>query len=530
MTAEDLALLSGCHFVIMHRSKVFSIVLFALATWCLGVIYVLPNRTKIQRHMRLLPIPINSENNWKPVERRDLGHDRPVRRLKWASIGCDATKVNEDLKLTLSRYFNMIRDQKQYNFLFDCIHRRQTLQGPGFTRDTFGKMNNNSRTFHIPNLRPYHTAKQNLCRISTEAFKAFGIHIVPPCIPTPLMAGLDTRSLYPEYTKWLFKKSDAHGGKGQKIIKAGLLPSFPEVGVVQALIKPLLFDGRKVDIRLFALVASLDPPRIFLSQSGFTRIGSENEEKATNLGGLMKDYKVQQFATERGRASAGTLSNYMALIKSKGISPQAVWNRMQDKIAAEFLVSGQKYFGCKTNKVPYPCGTTSAKAVVDMIVDEWGEPYIMETGLGGFVKEYSGATEFQLKPNGKSHFESFDPIASLEARKAEWGIISMFMTPVSDTQSKTGFHIWLQNQREIMNKLHVSEKYTFLECLSLLEGMAAESLSACENGMVSILPRKWKEYDVKWKFHDSDKLLYEVHEAFLASRGPLSDQCVKLKF
>lgn len=523
----------------MLRIKVSSVLLLGIVIWCLGFIYALFDWWTVKRDLKYIALDAGGEKHPKPFERRgsqytrDLGirHANAIQRFTWASIGCDATKINEDLGVTLSRYFNMSRDQKQYNFLFDCIHRRQTLDGPGFTRGTFAQLNNNSRIFHIPNLRPHHTAKENLCRISTVAFETYGMHIVPPCVPTPLKAGLDTSTLHPGYTKWLFKKSDAHGGKGQRIFKTGPLPAFPEVGVVQALIKPLLFDGRKVDIRLFALVASLDPPRIFLSQNGFTRIGSENEEKATNLGGLRSNYKVQQFATERGRASAGTLANYMAWIQSKGISPQAVWNRIQDKVAAEFLVSGQQYFGCKTNEIAYRCGTTSAKAVVDIIVDERGEPYIMETGLGGFVKEYTGATEFQLKPNGKSHFESFDPIASLEARKAEWGIISMFMTPVVAVAAKQKFHVWLQSQQEMRRKLRVSQKYTYSECETLLEGMVAESTSACENGMVNILPRKWREYDMKWKFDDSDRALYEVHEAFIASvDAPLSDSCVKLKF
>lgn len=86
---------------------------------------------------------------------------------------------------------------------------------------------------------------------------------------------------------WIVKPPNLNNGTGIHVIPNNIdsIPEYPTC--VQSYIKgPLLIDGYKFDIRLYVLVTSFDPLRIYLYEDGLVRIAteeySEDEDKVTD--------------------------------------------------------------------------------------------------------------------------------------------------------------------------------------------------------------------------------------------------------
>jgi hypothetical protein len=80
--------------------------------------------------------------------------------------------------------------------------------------------------------------------------------------------------------KFILKPANGSLGYGIQILPPGAAMPKPydapdATGVAQEYIEPLLLDGRKFDLRVYALVACLDPLRVFISRDGIARFCAE---------------------------------------------------------------------------------------------------------------------------------------------------------------------------------------------------------------------------------------------------------------
>lgn len=62
--------------------------------------------------------------------------------------------------------------------------------------------------------------------------------------------------------------------------------------VQEYLNKPLLWDGYKIDLRIYVLVTNCDPLRIFLYQDGLVRLSTEKYSSASEKNLVTINFKL----------------------------------------------------------------------------------------------------------------------------------------------------------------------------------------------------------------------------------------------
>jgi hypothetical protein len=80
---------------------------------------------------------------------------------------------------------------------------------------------------------------------------------------------------------WIWKPSNSSCGRGIHLLRSSISQKKREAlqkrsGVVQRYVdRPLLIDGYKFDLRLYVVVTSYDPLKIYLSSEGLVRLATE---------------------------------------------------------------------------------------------------------------------------------------------------------------------------------------------------------------------------------------------------------------
>jgi hypothetical protein len=420
----------------------------------------------------------------------------------------------------------MIEDPYHFDVLFDASHDpTQVLKLPGWTGEVeiFANLGPRSRVLRIPNVE-YYTANRGLsCQVSNKGYQATGIRITPPCFVGPV---IDLRGSIRRFTNiksWVFKKDGTSGGSGQLIFHRDTSQrSIEDKGVLQGLIEPIPLFGRKADIRLFAVISSFDPPRIYLSRHGIVRVGSKNLTEPTNTH-FQEVYHRDSIsmtplhASEQSPTYVVTLGHYWSTLRSHGVNVNSIWSKIKKMIALEFLLLGQNRFGCKTNKIPYRCGRATLFAVMDIIIDKAGEPFIMET--------MTSSHTFKVQ-SGNSTSWIFN---NMEYRKALWGGVALQMSTLTEVSARVKFLEWLRDS-DIIGKLDTIQKYSMEESINILADMAVEGRFSCHVNYENILPALAERNEFSQFFDLEDKLLYEIHRSYSPFHSFYKRSCVPFKF
>jgi len=106
--------------------------------------------------------------------------------------------------------------------------------------------------------------------------------ITPPgfILPDDLRAWEISREQHPD-ALWIWKPPNSSCGRGIRVLRSSLDSSTERSlsqrkGVVQRYIdKPLLLDGYKFDLRLYVVVTSFDPLKVYLNAEGLVRLATE---------------------------------------------------------------------------------------------------------------------------------------------------------------------------------------------------------------------------------------------------------------
>ncbi|KAJ3202966.1 Tubulin polyglutamylase ttll6 [Dinochytrium kinnereticum] len=145
-----------------------------------------------------------------------------------------------------------------------------------------------------------------------------------------------------------------HGCQGKGIFLFRSLKSIsPHKGsnlIVQSYIpKPFLIDNLKFDLRVYVLVTSVDPLRIFIHRSGLARFATQKYSDPTdaNMGDVcmhLTNYAINKHSNNfvRGdaddRGSKRTLASVLKMIEDRGKATSAeLWDRIEEVIVKTLL-------------------------------------------------------------------------------------------------------------------------------------------------------------------------------------------------
>lgn len=219
---------------------------------------------------------------------------------------------------------------------------------------------------------------------------------------------------------WIVKPRNLHNGYGIYLISApDEAPREPGWVVQRYVDNPYLIEQRKMNLRVFLLITSVSPPRVYLFQGGHTIFSVEPYEHGSqNLDNLpmhvahsnvFGDAVAAQYEEtkkimghEFAEWTYDRLADYM---RDQGVDTDALWSRLETvatEVVKLFVTNGlfeqQAAKGCRFAYIPKIIG-------LDILIDQTGRPWLMEIE--------SGPTLNGMFDGGVKHNDVFATVAAM---------------------------------------------------------------------------------------------------------------------
>ncbi|XP_048003161.1 tubulin monoglutamylase TTLL4-like isoform X6 [Leguminivora glycinivorella] len=194
--------------------------------------------------------------------------------------------------------------------------------------------------------------------------------------------------------RWIIKPPASARGTGIKVVSRWTqIPKKRPVVVQRYVSKPYLINGNKFDMRLYVLVTSVHPLRIYLFKDGLARFASVkyNDELTSlndrymhltnySINRLSKNYTPNEdFAACEGHK--WTLQSLFQYLKSeKNVDVDALWSSMKD-LVIKTVISGEASISSLTKAnitSRYNCYELFG---IDVLLDEDLKPWLLEVNI-----------------------------------------------------------------------------------------------------------------------------------------------------
>lgn len=209
-----------------------------------------------------------------------------------------------------------------------------------------------------------------------------------------------SKELKPSKRTFIIKPDRGSLGKGIVLVQdPSDLESYPETAVAQRYISPFLIDGLKFDLRIYVLVTSMNPLRIYIHNEGMVRFCTKKYNKPTHnnlhdvyahltnysLNKKNENFQVNQYLdTEDGVGKEighkRSLSSVYDVMKKSGHNVDKLKNSINEvirltMIAAQPVVSSQYRIGITTNDGKSRCFEILG---FDVMIDKNLKPWLLE--------------------------------------------------------------------------------------------------------------------------------------------------------
>ncbi|XP_064114638.1 tubulin monoglutamylase TTLL4-like isoform X1 [Macrobrachium nipponense] len=193
--------------------------------------------------------------------------------------------------------------------------------------------------------------------------------------------------------KWIVKPPASARGTGIQVVhKWSQVPTESSLVVQRYISRPYLINDTKFDMRIYVLVTSFHPLRIYLYQDGLVRFASVQYNNAsTSLSDRymhLTNYSVNKSSSSyTHNVDAGqcqghkwTVKSLWGYLKAKGVDTSALWSRIAD-LAIKTIISGEHDIIIRTRKnvrSRYSCHELFG---FDVIIDERLRPWLLEVNI-----------------------------------------------------------------------------------------------------------------------------------------------------
>ena len=213
---------------------------------------------------------------------------------------------------------------------------------------------------------------------------------------------------FADHPIWIFKPAASSGGRGIKFILSQAADFPQNEGVLQVYIdKPYLIRGRKFDIRLYVLVTSIDPIRMYIYDNGLARFATHDyqKEKVDDLQGHLTNAKVNSCSENyvRGKLGSESIENskwsltfLFQFLASEGVDTEALMRKIEKAVISTMIsglsvVKGHHQRFIKSRYVSYELFG------VDVLVDENLNISILEVNISPVMSGKDSELDHDLK-------------------------------------------------------------------------------------------------------------------------------------
>lgn len=193
---------------------------------------------------------------------------------------------------------------------------------------------------------------------------------------------------------FIVKPANGAMGHGISLIRNGdKLQAHEHLIVQEYLDKPFLLEGYKFDLRIYILVTSCDPLRIFLYNDGLVRMGTEKYHAPTdaNLSQLfmhLTNYSVNKHNENFGRAeqadrgSKRSIHWFTEFLRTNEYDVGKFWNDVSELVVKTLIVAEphvlHAYRMCRPGQHPGSSSVCFEVLGFDIILDRKLKPWLLE--------------------------------------------------------------------------------------------------------------------------------------------------------
>lgn len=242
---------------------------------------------------------------------------------------------------------------------------------------------------------------------------------MPKTYILPFQNSKFVRALARGKTKYIYKPDSGSLGHGIAIVEPNSEFQPDEtLAVAQQYIDSFLLDNKKFDLRIYVLVASVDPLEIFVYRDGLARFCTEEIDNKTPLGQLTNvainhDSRILSKVLERMRVE-------------RGVDIERLWKRIDEAIALT-VISAYTFIahGVDGHQLANDSYSRCFQILgFDILLDQEANPYVLEVNYRPSLDTHFPA-ERRLKVDMiKSSIMIGAPVATaqraLNARKWGW--------------------------------------------------------------------------------------------------------------
>lgn len=205
------------------------------------------------------------------------------------------------------------------------------------------------------------------------------------------------RQMWPRYSqrgcKWIIKPPASARGTGIKVVNRwSQIPKRKPLIVQRYVERPLLINGSKFDLRLYVLVTSINPLRVFMHTDGLARFASvKYSEKSDTLSDRymhLTNYSINKLsdkysANEDADACQGhkwTIKSLWSYFNEKGVNTDRLWGALRNLVLRTVLAGeGPIHAMSKLNVGNrYNCYELFG---IDVLLDSELVPWLLEVNI-----------------------------------------------------------------------------------------------------------------------------------------------------
>lgn len=191
---------------------------------------------------------------------------------------------------------------------------------------------------------------------------------------------------------WIVKPNKLSRGRGIYLIKEFDQLENDEGIVSEYVDNPLTVNGHKFDLRIYVVVTSFYPLRIYVYREGLARFATEKYSKEASQSNLyvhLTNYSINK----KNRSFKGktklpddtlpykwSLTAFFERLKSCGVDVDLIWEQIYDLIIKSIL-SSERYISYYTKEKFTKCNRSFEIFGYDVMIDDTLKPVLMEINL-----------------------------------------------------------------------------------------------------------------------------------------------------
>ena len=198
---------------------------------------------------------------------------------------------------------------------------------------------------------------------------------------------------------WISKPPNGSCGRGICVFKSNSKFQPPKGSIVQRYIdNPLLIEGRKFDLRIYVLVTSFDPLKIYVYEDGLVRRATELydlsksmlNQQCVHLTNYSVNKKSEKYLknkenTEENKSSKWSLKELRTYLLAKGINFENIFNEIKALavktiISADHVLTSYLHQSADCRKTP-PFNHIFEIFGLDVIIDKNLKPWLLEVNV-----------------------------------------------------------------------------------------------------------------------------------------------------